>query len=130
MSGTETILIAEDDETLRNLTQLVLESHGYKVILSVDGQDAVDKFVENEDSVDLLIFDMIMPKMSGLDAYRAIIARKPGVKAVFLSGYTADKIRTEGLIPDEIELVSKPITQNELLSITRNTLSKSHKKPA
>ena len=120
--GAETILVAEDDPTVRELTQIVLESYGYHVIPAVDGQDAVAKYVENKDNIDLVILDMIMPKMSGLEAYKVIKDMKPEIKALFLSGYTADKIRKEGLIPENVGLAAKPISQHDLLITVRHLL--------
>jgi CheY-like chemotaxis protein len=118
----ETILVAEDDQTLRELSQIVLESYGYKVILAVDGLDAVAKFTERKETVGLVILDMIMPKMSGPEVYKAIKKMRPEIKALFLSGYTADKIRAEGLLPADVELASKPISQHDLLTTVRNIL--------
>ncbi len=121
--GTETILVAEDDPTLRELLQIVLESYGYKVVPAVDGQDAVAKYAENKDNIDLVILDMIMPKTSGMEAYRIIKGMKPEIKALFLSGYTADRIRKEGLIPENAGLAAKPISQHDLLMTVRNMLN-------
>jgi two-component system cell cycle sensor histidine kinase/response regulator CckA len=120
--GKETILVAEDDPTLRELSQKVLQSWGYKVILAVDGEDAVAKFVKNKKKVSLVILDMIMPKMSGLDVYNAIKAIRPDIKALFLSGYTADKIRKEGILPVDVELAAKPLSQRSLMNAVRRIL--------
>ena len=120
--GLEVILVAEDEPTLRELSQIVLESYGYKVITAVDGQDAVAKFTQYKDDISLVILDMIMPKMSGLEAYKMIKSMRPESKALFLSGYTADKIRDEGLLPEKVELAAKPISPNDLLLRVRNML--------
>jgi two-component system, cell cycle sensor histidine kinase and response regulator CckA len=120
--GSETILVAEDEPTLRELSKIVLESNGYKVILAVDGQDAVAKYTEHKDDISLVLLDMIMPKMSGLEVYKIIKSMRPEIKALFLSGYTADKIRYEGLIPENVELATKPISPHDLLITLRNML--------
>ena len=83
--GTETILLAEDDENVRNLTRAVLEDFGYHVIIAKDGQDAVNKYIESKDRIRLLLFDIIMPKKTGKEAYDAIRTVTPGVKALFLA---------------------------------------------
>ncbi|MGO9691400.1 MAG: PAS domain S-box protein [Syntrophobacteraceae bacterium] len=85
--GTETILLAEDDENVRKLTRTVLEDFGYKVITAFDGQDAVIKYKENKDKIQLLLFDIIMPKTTGKEAYDEIKAITPEVKVLFVSGY-------------------------------------------
>ena len=86
--GTETILIAEDDEDIRKLTKTVLEGHGYTVIEAVDGRDAVEKFSANKDKIHLLLFDIMMPNKNGREAYDAINEMKPGINALFMSGYS------------------------------------------
>ncbi|MFA7382102.1 MAG: ATP-binding protein [Desulfurivibrionaceae bacterium] len=78
--GTETILLAEDDEALRDLTRTVLSQFGYTVIEAGDGEEAVRKFTENQASVQLLLFDIIMPKMNGQEAFAAINKIRPGLK--------------------------------------------------
>jgi PAS domain S-box-containing protein len=120
--GTETILVAEDDRALRELSQTVLESFGYKVILAEDGQDAVRKFTVHNKEIGLVILDMMMPKMTGVEAYEAIRDIRPGVKSLFLSGYTADKVRETGLIADGMEIVMKPISPRDLLKTVRRVL--------
>ena len=121
--GTETILVAEDDPALRKLSRIVLESFGYKVIQAVDGQDAVKKFTAyHNGDIGLVILDMMMPKMTGMEAYEAIKDIRPEVKALFLSGYTADKIKETGLISDGMEIVMKPISPRDLLRTVRRVL--------
>ena len=72
MDGAETVLLAEDEGEVRQITKTVLEKFGYKVIEAVDGEDAVNKFMENRDKIELLIFDVIMPKKTGKEAYEEI----------------------------------------------------------
>ena len=123
--GTETLLVAEDDPALRELSKIVLESFGYKVILAEDGQDAVRKFAANNEEIGLIILDMMMPKMTGVEAYEAIRRIRPEVKALFLSGYTADKVMETGLIADGMDIVMKPILPRDLLRKVRKALDSS-----
>ena len=123
--GTETLLVAEDDPALRELSKIVLESFGYKVILAEDGQDAVRKFTANNEEIGLIILDMMMPKMTGVEAYEAIRRIRPKVKALFLSGYTADKVMETGLIANGMEIVMKPILPRDLLWKVRKALDSS-----
>lgn len=116
--GTETILIAEDDASVRGLIKQILEGVGYKVIEAVDGEDAVVKFKENKEKIHLLLFDMIMPKKNGKDAYEDIKGIRHDIKAVFTSGYAADIIGIEG----GFEFISKPVSPNELLRKVREVL--------
>ncbi len=124
IGGTETILLAEDDENVRNLTRTVLENFGYQVIIANDGQDAVNRYKDDRDKIRLLLFDIIMPKKTGTDAYDEIKAMTPGVKVLFLSGYASDMVRQRVLIDEGLPVVNKPISPTELLKQVRETLDK------
>jgi CheY-like chemotaxis protein len=120
--GVETILVAEDDEALREMMEQLLGGKGYRVILAVDGADAVQKFKENKDRVDLLLFDLIMPKKNGKEALDQIRAIRPDIKAIFSSGYTADIIQQKTAIGDDVPLVLKPVSPFVLLETIRSVL--------
>jgi PAS domain S-box-containing protein len=120
--GIETILMAEDDPALRKLSRIVLESFGYKVILAADGEEAVRKFTVHNEEIGLVILDMMMPKMTGVEAYKAIRNIRPEVKALFLSGYSADKLTGTGLSADGMESIMKPISPRDLLRTVRRVL--------
>jgi CheY-like chemotaxis protein len=122
--GTETILLAEDDEALKKLTGTVLKTYGYRMIVAEDGEDAVRKFLEHKDQVQLVILDMIMPKKSGKEAYDEIRKINPAIKTLFVSGYTADKIQKEGVIEEGIELMLKPVSPRDLLRKVRAVLDR------
>jgi len=124
VGGTETILLAEDDEDVRRLTKAMLEDMGYTVITANDGQDAVNKYQENKNKIQLLLFDVMMPKKTGKEAYDEIKAMTPGAKALFMSGYAADMIRQKVLIDPDMSLVFKPITPTELLKQVRTMLDR------
>ncbi|MEK7196519.1 MAG: ATP-binding protein, partial [Nitrospirota bacterium] len=122
--GTETILLAEDEENVRELTRIVLEEYGYKVIEAIDGEDAVNKFMENKDRIGLLLLDVIMPQKSGKEAYDRIAKIKPGIKVLFTSGYPADFIHREEITEQGLSFVSKPISPTALLKKVREVLDK------
>jgi CheY-like chemotaxis protein len=122
--GTETVLVAEDDETVRNLTSSMLEQFGYTVIQAVDGEAAVNKFMENRDKVQLLVLDVIMPKKNGKEVYEKIRIFQPDIKALFLSGYTADIMHQKGLLDKGVNFILKPIPMNNLLRKVRTILDK------
>ncbi|OGL48370.1 MAG: hypothetical protein A3H37_05200 [Candidatus Schekmanbacteria bacterium RIFCSPLOWO2_02_FULL_38_14] len=121
-NGTETVLVAEDDKMLQKLTSEVLSESGYTVILAQDGQEAVDKFIEHRDSIQLLLFDIIMPKKNGKEAYDEIIKICPSMKVLFISGYAADIIREKGILKDGLSFVTKPISPTALLRKVREVL--------
>ncbi len=120
--GTETILLAEDDKIVREMTTMMLEDFGYTVITAVDGMDAVQKFTENKDRIQLLLSDLIMPGMSGKDAYDEIAKLKPGIKVIFASGYDPDLVRQKALLEQQVPVVYKPVPLNALLKTIRSVL--------
>jgi CheY-like chemotaxis protein/two-component sensor histidine kinase len=122
MRGTETILLAEDDKPVRNLVKTVLEEYGYKVIAAVDGEDAVNKYRENRDKIELLLFDLIMPKKTGKEAYDEIGKIKPDIKIIYSSGYAPDIIRQRALVHDQVTVAFKPLSPKDLLKKVRSVL--------
>ena len=123
-AGNETILIAEDDTDLREYMRNVLAKLGYQVICAVDGQDAVDKFRDNAESVQLIIMDMIMPNKSGKAAYDEIKQLKPDTRALFSSGYSANIIQEQGELGENAEFLAKPVNPAELLKKVREMLDR------
>jgi signal transduction histidine kinase/DNA-binding response OmpR family regulator len=117
--GTETILIAEDDETVREVAVEILQDFGYKVIVAVDGEDAVRKYLENRERIQLLLFDLIMPKKTGKEAYDEIREIEPGIKVIFASGYPTDYIRQKGMVDNNVTLTCKPFSRTDLLHKVR-----------
>ncbi len=120
--GTETILTAEDDAEVRRLTKEVLENFGYKIIEAVNGADAINKFIENKDRIQLLLFDLIMPKKNGKEAYEEIRKVMPDIKVLFTSGYTADIIHEKGILEEGINFIPKPVSPDDLLRKIREVL--------
>ncbi|MGD0282917.1 MAG: PAS domain S-box protein, partial [Dissulfurispiraceae bacterium] len=122
--GTETILFAEDNEDVRVLSKKILEENGYKIIDAVNGEDAINKFKENKDSIQLIVVDVIMPRKSGKEAIDEIKRIKPDVKVLFTSGYTSDIINRKGILEEGINFISKPVTPHNLLAKIREILDK------
>ncbi|OGW56012.1 MAG: hypothetical protein A2Z46_07800 [Nitrospirae bacterium RBG_19FT_COMBO_55_12] len=120
--GTETILLAEDDTALRNLARGVLEEFGYSVIEAVDGQDAVEKFNMLKDRIQLLILDVIMPKKNGRETFEEAKKIKPGIKALFTSGYPAEIIQKKGILEADINFIIKPHPPQDFLRKIREVL--------
>jgi PAS domain S-box-containing protein len=122
--GTETILLAEDEENVRELIRELFEKFGYKVIEAVDGDDAIKKFIEHKDKIQLLFFDVIMPGRSGKDAYDEIRKIKPDVKIIFASGYSTDIIDEKGIFEGGLNFIAKPVLPARLLKKVREVLDK------
>jgi CheY-like chemotaxis protein len=125
-SGHETILLAEDDETVRNMAMSLLESFGYDVIAAVDGEDAVQKFLESRELIQLLLFDVIMPNKNGIVAYDEIRKIAPGMKVIFASGYATEAVHERAQDDDNIMAISKPYLPSSLLAMVRSMLDKAH----
>jgi len=124
MGGNETVLVAEDNASLRTLTRIVLESFGYHVISAEDGEDAITKFTENSESIGLALLDMIMPKKNGKEVREAIIKVNPRVKVLFSSGYTMDIIKSEGSTATDFDFIHKPYQPKDLLIKVREILDR------
>ncbi len=122
LRGTETILIAEDNDDLRTLTKTVLEGNGYTVIEAMDGSEAVAKFLEH--MPDFIILDVVMPKKNGKEVYDEIKRINPHAKGLFTSGYTDDIIHQKGIMEEGLNFMSKPFSPNELLRTIRKILDK------
>ena len=122
--GNETVLVAEDDASLRKLSRIVLESFGYSVITAEDGADAITKFMENREKIHLVILDMIMPKKNGKEVSEALRNVSPGIKILFVSGYTMDIIKNRELTESGFDFIHKPVRPQELLRKVREVLDK------
>ena len=114
--GSGTILLAEDEEPVRKSIHTILTSYGYSVISAENGTQAVELFTANRDTIDLLLFDMVMPEKNGKDAYEEIVHIKPGIKAIFISGYTPEVIDQKGLLKDHVTFITKPLQPEMLLN--------------
>jgi CheY-like chemotaxis protein len=120
--GRETILLAEDHADVRGLALEVLASAGYRVLVAVDGEDAIAKFLDRAEAIDLLLLDVVMPRINGKEVYDTLKSMRPAVKALFMSGYTADIINQKGLLEEGLHYVSKPLTPDGLLRKVREVL--------
>lgn len=122
LEGSGTVLLAEDEQAVRDLMRSVLEEHGYTVLVAVNGMEAVEQYSEHRDLIDLLIMDVIMPKMNGKDALDAIRRVSPHVKVLFTSGYTGDVLNNKGIEGEGLHFVAKPVVPRELLRKVRHIL--------
>jgi len=120
--GSEVILVAEDNEDVRQIVTTVLRDFGYTVIEAVDGVDAVEKFNENREGIDLLLLDVIMPRKNGKEAYIELKKIRPDIRAVFMSGYTGDILSKKGISREGIPMIAKPIVIEKLLKQIRELL--------
>jgi PAS domain S-box-containing protein len=122
--GSETILVCEDDPIVLKLTTEVLTLYGYRVMEAVDGQDAMEKYVENREQIDLIILDAIMPKMNGRKVFQEMRSMCPDLKVVITSGYGGD-VFTDGCgLDDNSTYIQKPYSPDDLVATIREMLDK------
>ncbi|HKO45611.1 MAG TPA: PAS domain S-box protein [Pyrinomonadaceae bacterium] len=127
VGGTETILVAEDEEALRRLVKDVLEDLGYTVLLAKDGEEAVEMYAAARGQIDLLLLDVVMPRLGGQEAYERIRALGNGVPVFFMTGYSIDTVqnrfvKSDGLIAKYGPLIQKPYTVESLGRKVREVL--------
>jgi PAS domain S-box-containing protein len=123
-SGSETILLIEDDPAVRQVTRSVLEEFGYSVLEAADGIAALDIFRQERERIGLVLCDLIMPKLNGRETLAAIQKMKKGIKAIFMSGYTAGIIADKGIADAGMHLLLKPLNPGEMLKKIRSVLDK------
>ena len=122
LGGKETILLAEDDPMIRRFTTRVLESGGYKVLSAINGEEAVSMYRQHRHQISLLVFDVVMPKMTGREAYEQIQSFDPNVNVVFCSGYDPNLVKKTRLGKSDAPFVEKPYQPGHLLNVVRETL--------
>ncbi len=120
--GNESILLVEDEQTVRNLTRRLLEFCGYKVIEAQDGIEALNICAKSSDEIDLLMTDVIMPQMGGRELAEKLTENYPHIKVLFTSGYTDDSIVKHGENEANTNFIQKPFTIETLALKVRKVL--------
>jgi CheY-like chemotaxis protein len=121
--GNETILVVEDEPVLRDMTRLILEERGYRILEASSGKEALDVWNRNQAAVDLLLTDMVMPQgVSGVELAQKLLAQQPQLKVIFASGYTMDDVSNEFLEKHNARFLQKPYTRNSLARTIRQAL--------
>jgi two-component system cell cycle sensor histidine kinase/response regulator CckA len=122
-AGDTSILVADDDDVIRGLVTTLIEKSGYSVFEAADGSEAVDKFREHRDEIDLLVFDVRMPGKDGKQAYDEIRQIRPDIKVLFISGYGSDVLEKYGVNREDFQVISKPFMPGDLISHIKTCLS-------
>jgi two-component system, cell cycle sensor histidine kinase and response regulator CckA len=120
--GTETILLAEDEEVVRRLAQEILSRNGYKVLEAGNGRAALLLSEAHRGEIHLLLTDVVMPKMSGMELTERIRLQRPDLRILYMSGYTDDAILHHGVLEDGIPFLQKPFTPEGLARKVREVL--------
>jgi two-component system, cell cycle sensor histidine kinase and response regulator CckA len=121
--GTETVLVVEDVEGLRELAKRLLQLQGYTVLVAENADEAVRLF-EQHASIDVLLTDVVMPGASGPELTKQLVERRPGLKVIYMSGYTEDAIVHHGALNPGVAFLHKPFTSRTLGGKIREVLDR------
>ncbi|MBW2344804.1 MAG: response regulator, partial [Deltaproteobacteria bacterium] len=124
LSGSDTVLIVEDDDSLRKLAHKALQQKGYKVLEAENGEDALRVSEEHEDPIDLLITDVVMPKMDGKETAERLQPLYPQMKVIYMSGYTDNAIVHHGVLAPGLNFIEKPFSPEGLARKVREVLDR------
>ena len=125
--GNETILLVEDEPGIRDVTVSLLALQGYRVLPAAKPSEALELAREYRDRIDLVVTDVVMPEMNGRDLARRLLSLCPGVKCLFMSGYTADVIAHHGVLDEGVNFISKPFSMTDLATKVRELLDSGRK---
>jgi two-component system cell cycle sensor histidine kinase/response regulator CckA len=120
--GTEVVLLAEDEAMVRGLVLRVLRRYGYTVLEARDGQEAVDLAEQHEGHIDLLLTDVVMPRLSGPELARRVLPLRPGLKVLYMSGYVDRALGNRGRLDPDSAFLQKPFTPDQLAAKVREVL--------
>jgi len=119
---TETILLVEDEQQVRTLTRTVLDRQGYRILEAATPVEALRLLREHPEPIDLLLTDIVMPQMSGMDLAKEAAAVRPGIRVLYMSGYTDNSVVAQGMISAQAPFLPKPFTQAGLQRKVREVL--------
>jgi CheY-like chemotaxis protein len=122
--GLETILLAEDEDDVRALAREVLERHGYTVLEASDGREALRRYEAGAAGIDMILTDVVMPRMSGRELVDRVRAIRPDMRVLYMSGYTEDAILRHGVHDASTVLLGKPFAPAALLAKIREVLDR------
>jgi DNA-binding NtrC family response regulator len=121
----QTILVVEDQEAVRSAATRGLKRFGYTVLAAADGEEGLQMWHEHADTIDLVVSDIIMPRMGGLALYEAVSREREGVRFLLTSGFTGEETLQHTPTTRALPFLPKPWTLNELLAAVRNVLPRS-----
>jgi PAS domain S-box-containing protein len=121
-SGSETVLLVEDEPAVRSLARRILERYGYTVLEARDGKDALRVAEHYRQPIQLLVTDMMMPELSGRDVWTALSAKRSDLRVLYMSGYTNDDMMRRGFLDAGAAFLQKPFTETDLARAARTVL--------
>ena len=124
LTGTETILLVEDETPVRIFASRALANKGYKILEAENAEIAMEIFEKESEKIDLVISDVIMPGMNGPTMVREFHKKIPGLKVIFMSGYTEDALSDYEGKPEELNFLQKPFSLKDLAAKAKEVLTK------
>lgn len=121
-SGSERIAVVEDNRMVRDLACRVLASHGYRTLAAETAEECLAKLADLDEPIDLLLTDVVMPGMNGRELFETLLEDRPGLKVLYMSGYTYDVIADRGVLEEGVQLIQKPFSVRELTRRVREVL--------
>ncbi|HMH44098.1 MAG TPA: ATP-binding protein, partial [Pyrinomonadaceae bacterium] len=121
--GSETVLLVEDEEAVRDMAQEILKSNGYKVLRAGDGNEAIKVSEQFEGAIDLMVTDVVMPHLGGRELAERLSLTRPGMRVLYMSGYTDDAIVHHGVLDGRVAFLEKPFTPDVLALKIREVLT-------
>jgi CheY-like chemotaxis protein len=118
-----TVLVAEDEDSVRGPVKRMLLAHGFQVLEAADGEKALQAAAEHEGPIDLLLTDVVMPVMGGPELAQRLRAARPGIRVLFMTAYSPEAVVARGLLAPESSLLQKPFTVQELIRRVRDAVS-------
>jgi CheY-like chemotaxis protein len=122
VGGRETILLVEDEDAVRTLTRMVVQANGYTVLEASDPKEALHIAAHQQEPIQLLVSDVMMPGLGGPQLAERLLGQRPGLKVLFLSGYTDDAIVRQGVLQEEVNFLQKPFSTAALVQKVRAVL--------
>jgi CheY-like chemotaxis protein len=126
LRGDETVLLVEDDETVRNLVLRYLENHGYTVLCAESSVEALRLAAAHSGRIDLLITDIVLPKIDGHELAGQLAETRPEIAVIYMSGFPDEVLKRHGVDAGDLMLIQKPFSQQQLLSEMRRVLQETH----
>jgi len=122
LAGSETVLLVEDEEAVRTLSRLILEGYGYTVLEAANGTEGLEIARDYPQPIHLLLTDVVMPGMGGSDLASRLEAQRPGLRVLYMSGYTDDAVFRQGLLERGPVFLQKPFVPETLARKVREAL--------